>query len=112
TQPSKLRKLRDEDGGGSRQPSWWRGCASVNCGGDDVAIVVDDRCGDEVDGGVDDGSGWEVMVWWVLVDDVCGDDDMEMKVGGGVACRCGRRQVAGKWRRRPNEREDEVVVMG
>ncbi|GKE64833.1 hypothetical protein Tco_1518994, partial [Tanacetum coccineum] len=56
--------------------------------------------------------GWEVMVWWVLVDDVCGDDDMEMKVGGGVSCRCGRRQVAEKWHRRPNEREDEVVVMG
>ncbi|GKD32747.1 hypothetical protein Tco_1248256, partial [Tanacetum coccineum] len=53
---------------------------------------------------VDDGSGWEVMVWWVLVDDACGDDDnMEMKVGGGVACRCGRRQVTRKWRRRPNE---------
>ncbi|GKF60456.1 hypothetical protein Tco_0177242 [Tanacetum coccineum] len=77
-----------------------------------MAIAVDDGCGDEGDGGVDDGSGWEVMVCWVLVDDVCGDDDMEMKVGGGVACRCGRRQVAGKWHRRPNEREDKVVVMG
>ncbi|GKC47516.1 hypothetical protein Tco_1065238 [Tanacetum coccineum] len=45
------------------------------------------------DGGVDDGSGWEVMVWWVLVDDVCGDDDMEMKVGGGVAYTQGQIKV-------------------
>ncbi|GJR32358.1 hypothetical protein Tco_1108590 [Tanacetum coccineum] len=93
--------MRDEDGGGSRQPSWWRGCVLVNCGDDGVAIVVDDRCGDEGDERwrrmmMVVTRGWEVMVWWVLVDDVCGDDDMEMKVGGGVACQCGRRQAAGK----------------
>ncbi|GKF36050.1 hypothetical protein Tco_0112808, partial [Tanacetum coccineum] len=42
-------ELRDEDDGGSRQPSWWRGCASVNCGGDGVPIMLDDGCGDEGD---------------------------------------------------------------